>query len=75
MSESIGGKKTIKGLLAKAEFARMYNMSTREASRFFAENLESLLKTGYRKNSHFISPKTMQAIIEILGPPEVDYNS
>lgn len=67
--------KTIKGLVSKADFASMYNFSQRECSRFFQENFEKLAATGLRKKSHFISPKTMQAIFEILGPPEINYNA
>jgi hypothetical protein len=66
-------KRIVKGLVAKVELDRMYNFTPTLRKKFFRENAERLAENGYDDKSHFITPKVLSVIFEILGPPETGY--
>jgi hypothetical protein len=79
MSKNIGTEEKRQGTMSKTELAALYfpHISPANALRSFMRLInnhpglmEELEKANYRKNSHVLTPRQVNIIIQNLGDPE-----
>jgi len=79
MSKHIGTEEKRRGTMSKTELAALYfpHVSPANALRSFMRLInshlclmEELRKANYRKNSHVLTPRQVNIIIQNLGDPE-----